>query len=761
MKFSLGEFRATFVIGCFWLGAVSAFSALQSNWVWVITCLLLSGIGWWKLPKYRNLLALLMLAFTLAFGISVFRVTSILNTDLPASAKVLFQVLEDPKLVSSYFSLAGEKEVSVLVDVSVSRSLTAPVLMRIKDTNFMIAKISSVWSCEATFENQEKPRRYSGFGECTSGPIAVVGPQRLQVIADEFRAGLRSVTSDKYSSEAAALLPGLVLGDTSAQSPRMEQTLQAAGLGHLTAVSGANVAIVLLGMEILLRFTRFSIRTRLIVLGLGAMFFMVVVRPSPSVVRATAMAALGLVSVWFGKPKLTLAILNISVLLLLALDPFLAVSIGFQLSVAATFGLIVLPKFWKVQVDSSLIWKLFTTAMAAVLATLPILVAADMQPTFASVPANMLAEGLVAPATLAGVLAAVLAVASGIPLVGGLLDWLAQYSADFALFPAAMIMQIAKWAESSIFQVSIESKSGLISLGFLIIGGIWLKRKGWGLTAISVLLSLTLSAVLLIESRASRWGSIWDVAVCDVGQGDATVLRNPDGRVIVIDAGPDEVRFKECLHKLNVSSIELFIASHFHADHVSGVTVLKDFGIQSAWFPNSLWPVSMFEFVKSELEGIPTSFPVAGEVVQLGDWTIRVLQSPQIPETQVGSEINNASLVVVAIKNGRQILFTGDIEEVAQTELMQKFPAVDFDLIKVPHHGSAAQNPDFAKWSNAELGWISAGVDNPYGHPAPQTIAQYKSVDVVLYSTIDCGQIGFKQVVQKWEVMANQSCNPL
>lgn len=764
------DFRFTFLIAALWWGELIGFQIVTGQVIGVA----IFGIVWFgifmKKPLLRNYLIVGFLCFGLGVGLSSWKHSQIQSVELPTSGLVTFEILEDMRPVAARFGLAGELEYQALVDGDFevetsagSNFFTAPLLLSTSDTEMAQAKISSKWKCSVRITPQEQPRRYAGFAECLEPPQPVAAANRLQLFADIFRYALRDVTSERFAGDAAALLPGLVLGDTSAQSSQLENSLQLAGLGHLTAVSGANVAIILVAIELLLQRTRLSRRQRLVILVVGALLFMFVARPSPSVVRATAMALFGLASLWLGLSKISLLLLNLAVLGLLVIDPFLSSAIGFTLSAVATFGLIVFPRIWGVSASDSFAWKAFSTALAAVLATLPVLVAAGLNPTFASVPANMFAEVMVAPATLAGVLAAVLQSLSGLPLgLGWAFHELAKLAADFGLLPAAVIVWIAQTANDSIFQVAVQSRTGLLLVFGIVLLWILLSRIHFSNKRIAAICVLLTVFVLSIETSSSKWSKNWDIAVCDVGQGDAAVIRISDDEAVLIDAGPDELALLKCLQDLRITRVPFFIASHFHADHVAAVAVLKDFGVSKLWIAKSQNPKSMYERVISELPDAEVLIPAVGAQVNYPNIKIQALQVPDgLTSTDSGAAINDASLVVLVEINGRRVLFTGDIETLAQTTLMQSFPELSLSVVKVPHHGSASQNPDFASWADAQLGWVSVGIENSYGHPAPVTLSSYRAAGIRLYSTSLCGRIGLQLNLNSVGVISNKSCDAL
>src|SRR5947207_12544420 len=145
-----------------------------------------------------------------------------------------------------------------------------------------------------------------------------------------------------FTPRDAGLLMGLALGDTSALDRRDEEHFRATGLGHLLAVSGENVAMVLapvLGLAILMRLSPLG---RFLLGGTAVGFFVVLTGGEPSVLRAGVMATLALAGVLLGRPRSTGVVLSGAVLILLFVDPLLVRSVGFQLSVAATAGIVAL-----------------------------------------------------------------------------------------------------------------------------------------------------------------------------------------------------------------------------------------------------------------------------------------------------------------------------------------------------------------------------------------------------------------------------------
>jgi competence protein ComEC len=276
-------------------------------------------------------------------------------------------------------------------------------------------------------------------------PRLVGRPSAVQRWAGRIRSSLRDACAG-LSGDQRGLVPGLVLGDVAAMPPDLTVAFRMTGLTHLNAVSGANVAIVLGAVLAMAQRAGVGRRWRALLAAAALPAFVVLVRPSPSVLRAALMGGLVMTAVMLGRRASSVPILSATVLALVVVDPFLARSPGFAMSVAATAAIVLLAPPWTRRLARRMPWPVavaIAVPAAAQLACTPVLVAAFGQLTPLAVPANMLAAPAVAPATLAGIACALLATIStsaAVPLahVAGLsAGWLAIVARTFAAIPGA------------------------------------------------------------------------------------------------------------------------------------------------------------------------------------------------------------------------------------------------------------------------------------------------------------------------------------
>ncbi len=736
------DFRFAYLAFGLWIGSLAWFSYSTNSKHWLV--LLFAGLLaiFRFVPNKRLFTICLIIGLSITSGRYLWLHHSDEEIKTLSNQNHFFTVTSDPQLVEERFSgsLNFKKDLYLYADLN-DVGLYLPVALTVdqSDSNLAKAQPSSVWHCRMKLTASEGNRRYLAFANCLDEPKLIATENRMQSIAGIFRSALAELTYKTNRSAAAALLPGLVVGDNQAQSEGMVRNLRISGLGHLTAVSGANVAILLLFIQFLLQRTQLSDKWRFALLIAVLLAFVVVARPSPSVVRAAMMAAITLLFWIKGLQKLSEGILFLAISTLLVIDPWLAISWGFALSAAATLGLILLPRMWGVDETSSLFIKLGSTAFAATLATMPILFAMGSPVTFATVPANILAEFMVAPATVLGLIA---------PLVHfvPLLSVFAPFIANLAIGCSAAIVAIAKFFATSIFAINVFSSKGFLLM--LLIAIAYKFRKN-----IKVIVGIVFIATLIllgISKFESRWFiSNWEIAVCDIGQGDSTLIRTGEHSALVVDTGPESQLMKECLETFQINQIDMFVASHFHADHIGGISGLVDVAPPKRVITAQLnAPNSGVEIVEREIA------PLKREVASLGmsgtfqtsnyfaTWQVLApASSPLVVDESNGSLINNNSVVLLITTKHHRVLLTGDIEVEGQDILMSSISNPNVDIVKVPHHGSAYQSPDFAGWAHANLAWISVAKENSYGHPNPTTILLYQTAGSQVLTTMDCGHI--------------------
>ena len=554
-------------------------------------------------------------------------------------------------------------------------------------------------------------------------------PPPWQRAAGAVRSGLQRA-SVGLPSLPRGLLPGLVDGDTSQLDPVLENRFRTAGLTHLVAVSGTNCSIIVGVVALLLRRLRASPRATAVI-GFGVLLgFVIIARPSPSVLRAAVMAGIALIALATGRQRSALPALAATIIVLLLWQPGLAADLGFTLSVAATAALLLIAPGWVKalrhrRVPSGLAEPI-AVAAAAHLITVPLIAAISGRISLVAIPANVLAEPVVGVATVLGLLAALLSVV-WLPsaelfadLAGWLCRWLVWVAEYFGTLPGASV----PWPSGT---------GGGVLLAALAVGVWWLCRHPLprGLVAVAVVVALAVQ--IPVRGLVSGWPPTgWLIVACDVGQGDSLALNAGPGAAVVIDAGPDPVAVDRCLRELGISRIPLLVLSHSHLDHVGGLSgVLHERRVGQVVTSPLNEPITGHRLVLNVLgaHGLALGQVSAGVVLTVSGIRLEVL-GPRELYHDTRSDPNNSSVVLRATIDGIRILLPGDAEIEAQDDLLSAGTDLRADILKVPHHGSAYSDPAFLQAVHARIALITVGLHNDYGHPSPLLLAELTKLGV-------------------------------
>ncbi|MFC7430150.1 MULTISPECIES: ComEC/Rec2 family competence protein [unclassified Agrococcus] len=543
------------------------------------------------------------------------------------------------------------------------------------------------------------------------------------------REGLRRATAH-LPGDGGALLPGLAIGDTSRVSPALDAAMLQAGLTHLTAVSGANCAIVValaLGAATAAGAGR---RLRILVAGGALAAFVVLVGPEPSVVRASIMAGLALVALHRGVRRVGLALLALAVLVALAVDPTLARSAGFALSVLATAGLLV---HAHPLADAMATWMPFPLAaaigvpLAAQLWCLPVLVVLDPRVALVAVPANVLAAPAAPVATVLGLVVCAVAVVA--PAVAAAVAWIAWLPSAWiagiahasALLPAGPPWP-AGWPGVLLAVATLAAVGAGVAAGRI--------RRGAVAAACVAVLATASVQVPALVARATL--PDWSIAQCDVGQGAATMLRVGDATVLV-DAGREPEPLAACTALLGVDRVDVLVLTHFDADHVGGVDAVAGRVELVVHGPPDDDGRPLLDDLAAR--GARLHEGGAGERIRVGDGALDLLW-PLDARVEPG---NDASLVVATTIGGERVLVLGDLGADAQRGLLAE-GVPESDVVVVAHHGSPDQHLPLYDAIGAAVALVPVG-PNDYGHPAPELMAELERRGMRVLRTDERGTI--------------------
>ena len=583
-----------------------------------------------------------------------------------------------------------------------------------------------------------------------AGPAALLAGLRGALLS-----GLNAIVPEPE----AALGAGILLGVRSSIAPEINEAFATAGLTHVVAISGWNIAIVAALVAAMARPLerrpggRWSSAT---VAAATVAGYVLLTGASPSVVRAALMAGCMLVARLGGSRAHAASALELAALLMLLAAPSVLWDVGFQLSLLATAGLI----WFGASVERRLpgwpgwIREPVALTLAAQLTTLPVILVNFERLSLVAPIANVLVVPFVPVAMLFSAVASAAGSLLGavpVPVIGDAATWFAGGAAWLVL---RVIVALGS-AVASLPHAAVDaSVPAPVAVAWLPILGLatWALRSDQApeaaepepasgaiaTTVPRVVQPLPIVAVLVvvlgIVTLASRPDGRLHLTVLDIGQGDAILVETPAGATMLVDGGPDpELTLRRLGANLPFFArrIDVMVLSHPHQDHVAGlVEVLDRFEVGALLhagiaFENPAHHRLLADAISEPL--LHAALARAGQAFALDPTTtVEILYPAEadaaapLPE----GDINNGSVVMLLRHGGFTALLTGDAEAPVEAALVGRGRLPLVDVLKAGHHGSASSTtPGLLDAIRPTAAVISSGVDNEYGHPAPETLA--------------------------------------
>jgi competence protein ComEC len=571
--------------------------------------------------------------------------------------------------------------------------------------------------------------------------------------------------------EQAALARGFVLGEDDRIPPDTKTAFQRSGLAHHLAVSGENVVLLAVLAAPLLAALGIPLRARLVWLLALIALYVPLAGGGASIQRAGVMGAAAVVATLAGRPASRIYALLLAVAVTLGLNPRASSDVGWQLSFAAVAGIFV----FGAPLRDLLVARLgdggwrrgladgVAVTVAATLATAPLMAHHFEAISATSLLANVLALPAVAPAMWLGMVVAALGQLPAVPVEP--LNWLNSLL-------LAYIGQVAEWMGSprwALVALPMSSwTSVLAAYAALLAGGLALRRWAAGRqglqarararlrhplrvgVAVLTALAVVASSGFLGAGAGVRPLVGLRVSILDIGQGDAILLQPADGAPLLVDGGPpgDDLRAK--LGDLGAGSLAAAVVTHDQSDHAGGIEeLLGSLPVHRLVYGE----VGRRLIDRARAVGAVPTRVAEGSELRSGSLRLEVLWPPR--ELLGGArpeDPNIECLVLLARWRHFEMLLTAD----AEAEAVPLDPG-PLDVLKVAHHGSAdAGLAGLLDRTAPRLAVISVGADNPYGHPAPSTLATLGADHVPVLQTdldgtltIEVGRMGAQIEVQR------------
>ncbi|MFJ7857680.1 DNA internalization-related competence protein ComEC/Rec2 [Peribacillus sp. NPDC097206] len=584
------------------------------------------------------------------------------------------------------------------------------------------------------------------FSKCKMSKASLV------VSIRNFRMKGISYIKKHFPKESSGFVTALIFGDQSEIDEEDLTNYQRLGLVHLLAISGLHVSL-LTGMLFYLGIRIGITRERMIILILVFLpMYTLLSGGSPSVMRSCLMAMLFFILMLFKKRLSASVTIGVIYLVLLFLQPNMIYNIGFQLSFAVTFSIIMSSGIFLHYPQK--IMQLLIISTSCQLAALPILLFHFYEVSLLGVLLNVLYVPLYSvillPFSLITVVVNLLVPALGHPLITllNVTFTLCNRAADLASdFPLASVS---------------FGKPGFIMLLFLLVSILGLfvnwetsfraSKAWWGMFIL----------LLLLQFNIQKLSPFGEVQIIDIGQGDSILITLPfnAGNYLIDTGGQITFPLEEwkkkrkiyntaedtiipLLKSKGIHHLDKLILTHADADHMgSAKKLIENFKVEEVIIGS--WGEEQYrdkDFIPVARDnGIRIKMVKRGDSWSVGEAKFYVLNPHKKEENT-----NEASVVLYAEIGGLSWVFTGDMSEPGEMELIDAFPQLRADILKVGHHGSKTSSSiPFLEQLHPKAAIISVGKENRYGHPHGQVLESMKANKIMVFRTDEDGAVIYK-----------------
>lgn len=568
-----------------------------------------------------------------------------------------------------------------------------------------------------------------------------------------FRSWIKSRFDDYLTPSETGLLLGLLAGDRSGIPEALRSDFQRSGLVHVLAISGFHVVLLAGILMIFLKATRLPHKAVRIVAIILMFVYIPVTGGSPAVRRAVLMFAVPQLGTLLQRPANTFNSLGAALLFILIPHPGELWNPGFQLSVAATAGILIgsrgnplkdVPdilqrsKLWS-RLREFVIDPTYVT-LCATLATSPFLI--HHFKTLS--PFAWLGNIIVVPAISWGMQAGLFALLSPF-------DFLRQYfcyAASFFLRLAGLFTRVLSDSAEASITVGPFPPAMLLPLGALfLLFPLFRKNRIARIYAFCSLLAF--SVLFCIDSYTRIVHPTWALTAIDIGQGDSILITTPSGKHILVDAGPNDRRdsgkdiIVPYLHHTGVLRLDALVVTHPDADHFGGSeSLLKMFPVKEIWISHCAVGTQKPDWQDVLRDARERDIPI--RIIHRGfRWKESLFEIEAVhPRPGICGETNDESITLRAKGLGHSAVLTGDLTKSGEKEILKTTAYLKSDVLKVGHHGSkTSSSPPFLAAVAPHLALISSGRRNKFRHPHKQVTARLDSLHIPYLNTAKSGTV--------------------
>lgn len=604
----------------------------------------------------------------------------------------------------------------------------------------------SIIKINAQYTEATRDRNYGGFNYKTylrtKKIYGVFNVEDVEIVKNgsdniiiKLRKYIKSKLREKLKKENSELAISLIVGDRSHISSEVEDNFKKANLMHMLAISGAHFSYVILIATFISNRLQHKRLGQLIQI-IAIIFFMNLTGNTASVVRAGIMSILLIGSSICKRQNDSLNNIAISAIIQIINNPYIIFDSGFMLSYSGVLGIIL---FYK-KISEHIHFKSIALTISANIFIIPIMIYNFHTISGSFIISNICASWLLRIIIILEFISLCIPIKLLYMILDLLIMMLRKIAEICANIPFAQ-MYVPRYVIFFVIVIYIlifcrKLKCRKYVYSFLTIG-------------VSILLIVNFTDVYQDRMR---------INFIDVGQGDSCLIRYK-GTNIMIDSGGSLSKNKDgksydigenvlnnYLLNRGITRLDYIMASHFDEDHSQGfVFLLKNMKVKNVIISEQYKTSSIYEQFKQicKKQNIQIIYVKSGDEIRIKDLAFKILH-PKSKENQISENpLNNNAIVCMVKYKNRRILFTGDIEKVAENEMVKEYTnGLKADILKVGHHGSkTSTTKEFLDLINPSVALIGVGQNNKFGHPNEDVIKRLEEKNIQIYRTDEMGEI--------------------
>ena len=704
-----------------------------------------------------------------------------------------YNSLQNMQCIGTIISEKEEKDYSFQYKIKIEKINN----IKVKNKKFYLTakkknsniKYADKISFEGEYIKPEIQRNYKGFdyslylksqgiyGTIKANNIKVIKENNLNffsVLSNIIKNKIIENTNKLFTERTKGIFLGILIGYDELIAEDVKENFSKSSLSHLLAVSGAHVTYVVLGITLMLKSLRVSKEKGKIVICILLIFYLYIINFTPSVTRAVIMNIIAIMQIVLHKKQDIATTISFSSLLIIIINPYKILNIGFILSYIGTIGIIIFADKFENFRDNNIKTKsikmikgMCYVTISAWILIFPIIMYYFNTISLTFIVSNLIAGIIIGPITIMGLSIIVLSFINIrvsyiiVKIYKYLLIILLRSTELMSKIPISNIyvktpnifmILIYYLIIITIFIITIIRKSNRIYLNKrLDLFIIKLKNKIQN-NIFKILISILL--ILIIIFIFYRIPKKLKINFVDVGQGDCTLITTPMNKKILIDSGGSETydvgknTLLPYLLDRGVTTIDYIIISHFDTDHCKGfefvMNNLKVKNVVISKQPES--STNYKEFLKiAKKRKINIIYVNKGKKLHIEKNLYIYILWPDSNAFISENPLNNNSIVCKLVYKKFSCVFTGDVEKIAEEKILKEYENSNIlksTMLKVAHHGSKTSSIEsILNKINPKIALIGVGKNNKFGHPNDEVIERLNNLSTKIYRTDKMGEI--------------------